>query len=57
MVKILLSCVGKYRRPVVLTPLFIAGEVLMEILIPFIMAGIIDKGILGGGGIGYTLKM
>ena len=57
MVKILLSCVGEYRRPVVLTPLFIAGEVFMEILIPFIMAGIIDKGILGGGGIGYTLKM
>ncbi|MDO4326254.1 MAG: ABC transporter ATP-binding protein [bacterium] len=48
MIKTLLSRVGEYRRASILTPLFTALEVLMEVLIPFIMASIIDKGIEAG---------
>lgn len=33
------------------------GEVLMEVLIPFVMAAIIDNGILGKGGLKYTLTL
>ena len=33
------------------------GEVVMEVMIPFVMAQIIDKGIQGNGGIAYTVKM
>ncbi len=45
MIKTLLKQVGKYKTASLLTPLFIVGEVLMEILIPFVTASIIDKGI------------
>lgn len=53
----ILSCVGEYRRPALLTPLFVIGEVVMELLMPLIMAAIIDTGIQGDGGIGYTVGM
>ena len=45
MVKKLLSCVGEYKRPSILTPIMMIGEVLMETLIPFVMAALIDEGI------------
>ena len=45
MIKTLSGCIGKYKRESILTPLFTALEVFMEILIPFITASIIDKGI------------
>lgn len=48
MIQTLLSQIRNYKRPTILTPLFTAGEVLMEILIPFIMASLIDKGIEAG---------
>ena len=48
MLKTLLGQVGEYKRVSLLTPLFTALEVLMEILIPFITASIIDKGIEAG---------
>lgn len=48
MIKTLLSQLGQYKRATLLTPVFTAGEVLMEILIPFIMASLIDKGIEAG---------
>ena len=46
--KKLLKYFGSYRRNAVLAPLLTAGEVIMEILIPFITAMIIDRGIEGG---------
>ena len=46
--KKLLKYFGSYRRNAVLAPLLTAGEVIMEILIPFITAVIIDRGIEGG---------
>ena len=45
MIKHLLSCVGKYKRHTILSPLFVSLEVVMEILIPLYMADLIDKGI------------
>lgn len=45
MIKTLSGCIGQYKRVSILTPLFTALEVFMEILIPFITASIIDKGI------------
>ncbi|HHV31443.1 ABC transporter ATP-binding protein [Caproiciproducens sp. LBM24188] len=57
MIKRLLSYVGEYRKYAILTPLFMIGEVVMEVLIPLVMAQIIDNGIQGTGGMNYTLKM
>lgn len=48
MIKTLLKQVGEYKKASLLTPLFTALEVLMEVLIPFITASIIDKGIEAG---------
>ncbi|MCC2229455.1 ABC transporter ATP-binding protein/permease [Lachnospiraceae bacterium CLA-AA-H215] len=45
MIKTLLGYVKQYKRDTLLTPLFSALEVFMEVLIPFITAAIIDKGI------------
>lgn len=45
MIKELLKCVGKYKLPSILAPLFITGEVVLEVLIPLLMATIIDDGI------------
>ena len=45
MIKTLLKQVKQYKRESLLTPLFTALEVLLEVLIPFITASIIDKGI------------
>lgn len=47
-IKTLSRYVGDYKKDSILTPVFTALEVLMEILIPFITASIIDKGIEAG---------
>lgn len=48
MIKTLLTQVKEYRRASILAPLFTGFEVLMEVLIPFVTASIIDKGIEAG---------
>lgn len=48
MIKTLLCQVKQYRKSSLLAPLFSALEVVMEVLIPLIMANIIDKGIEAG---------
>lgn len=48
MIKTLLSQVKQYKKASLLAPLFTALEVLMEVLIPFVTASIIDKGIEAG---------
>ena len=48
MIKELSKCIGKYKLPSILSPLFITGEVILEVLIPFLMATIIDEGINKG---------
>lgn len=45
MVKTLSRYIGKYKKDSILAPIFTALEVFMEILIPFVMASIIDEGI------------
>ena len=56
MLKKLLSCVGKYKKYAILTPLVMLGEVLMEVSIPFVMALMVDNGI-GKNDTDYTIKM
>lgn len=48
MVKTLSKQIGKYRRDSMLAPLFTVLEAVMELVIPLLMASIIDKGISAG---------
>lgn len=48
MIRTILAQVKQYKAASLLTPLFMALEVVMEVLLPFITALIIDKGIEGG---------
>ena len=48
MIKKLASHLGEYRRAAILTPMFSALEAVMDILLPTIMAFIIDLGIAKG---------
>ena len=52
----ILSNVGKYWVQSVLSPITIMGEVAMEVLIPYVMAAIINNGI-NNGDIGYVARM
>ena len=52
MFKTLLSRVREFKLPSILTPLCMVGEVFMEVLIPLIMAALIDNGINGNNGEG-----
>ena len=57
MIKKLIPCIKGYEKYTFLTPLVMIGEVGMEVLIPFVMAKIVDNGIRGNGGTAYTVKM
>ena len=48
MIKTLAAQIRQYKRSTLLTPLFTVLEVVMEVLIPFVTAAIIDKGINAG---------
>ena len=48
MIKTLLAQVKQYKKATILTPIFTALEVFMEVMIPFVTAEIIDKGIEAG---------
>ena len=48
MIKKLASHVKQYKRSTLLTPLCAAGEVVMEVLIPLVMAKLINQGIEAG---------
>lgn len=52
----LLRSVREYKRQTLLTPVFVALEVFMEVLIPLLMANIIDVGIAQGD-LGYIIKL
>jgi ATP-binding cassette subfamily B multidrug efflux pump len=56
MIRTLLSEVKEYKRASVATPLFMILEVLMEMMIPFLMASIIDDGV-NAGDIGHIYKV
>ena len=48
MIKRFLQEGGEYKRDTILTPIFTAAEVVMEVLIPYVTAMIIDQGINAG---------
>ncbi len=48
MVRTLLGQIGEYKKAALITPLFTALEVFLEVLIPYVTASIIDKGINAG---------
>ena len=50
MLKTLLAEVKQYKKASILTPAFMVGEVVMEILIPMLMAYLIDSGVEKGDG-------
>ncbi|NNU77608.1 ABC transporter ATP-binding protein [Clostridium estertheticum] len=56
MIKRLLKCVGEYKKDTILAPVFVTFEVIMEVIVPFLMARIIDNGI-SKGNLGYISKM
>ena len=43
MIRHLLACVREYKRPAILSPIFIAAEVVFECIIPLITAGLINE--------------
>ena len=46
--KILLKQIGDYKRDTIITPVFTVLEVVAELLVPFVIASLIDKGIEAG---------
>ena len=48
MLKTLLGEVKQYKKVTLLTPVFTAAEVVMEVLLPYVTAMIIDHGINAG---------
>ncbi len=48
MIRTLIGQVGDYRKASVLTPVWTALEVVLDVLIPYVTASLIDKGLLAG---------
>lgn len=48
MIQRLLKEVKEYKRASFLAPMFMVGEVVMELMLPFLMSFIIDKGVNQG---------
>ncbi len=48
MIKKLSESIREYRRQAILSPVTVTGEVIMEVLIPYLMARLIDRGINAG---------
>ena len=51
-----MASIREYKKESLLTPLFVTLEVILEVLIPFFMAGIIDIG-LANADMPYTIRM
>lgn len=48
MIRKLMGCIREYRKQTLLAPFFVTLEVVMEVVIPLMMAKLIDDGIDGG---------
>ncbi len=48
MLKKLARCVGEYKSHAIKTPIYVAGECVFDVIIPFLMASLIDDGINKG---------
>ncbi len=55
MIKRLAACVRQYKKDSILTPLYVTMEVVLEVIIPLLMARLIDFGI-DGGSMSYIVK-
>ncbi len=55
MIKTLAKSIREYKRDSILTPLFMTGEVVMEVLITYLLADLIDLGI-NAGNMSYTVS-
>ncbi len=56
MFKNLLKHVGEYKKDSIKTPVYVILEVIMEVIIPLLMAKIVDVG-FANGDIGYVVKI
>lgn len=56
MIKKLMKSIRQYKKDSILAPVFVGLEVMIEVIIPFIMASLIDHGI-DAGNMSYTLKI
>ena len=56
MLNTLKAYVGEYKKTAIAAPVFIIFEVIFEMIIPLLMAEIIDNG-LGAGNINYVVKV
>ena len=45
MLKTLGKSVREYKRPALITPVLVTAEVVLEVIIPLLMANLIDNGI------------
>ena len=52
MIRTLAKSIREFKTPAVLTPVFMVGEVVMEVIIPLLMAALVDNGINGNNGEG-----
>ncbi|MBR6034273.1 MAG: ABC transporter ATP-binding protein [Clostridia bacterium] len=48
MIKKLMKSIREYKKDSILTPLFVSFEVILEVIIPLVMASLIDDGVYGG---------
>ena len=55
MIKTLAKSIREYKRDSILTPLFMIGEVVLEVLITYMLADLIDLGV-NAGDMGYTVR-
>ena len=55
MIKRLMQSVREYKKDSILAPLYVSCEVVLEVIIPFLTAALIDKGI-DAGDMNYVLK-
>jgi len=55
LIKRLSQCIREYKKDAILSPLYVLVESLLDVAIPFVMAGLIDKGI-GAGNMSMILR-
>ena len=56
MIKKLMSYIGEYKRDTLLSPISVTFEVILEVLLPMLMAKVIDNGVETGN-MNYVVKM
>ena len=56
MLKKLAAYIGEFKKETILSPICIAIEVIMEVILPVLMAAVIDKGV-NVGDMNYVVKM